>query len=50
MREDRILVTGGAGFIGSHNKSSGENGAEEVVVLDDLSGGFVENVPDGLTL
>lgn len=39
------LVTGGAGFIGSHvAKHLIENG-NKVVVLDDLSGGFKENIP-----
>jgi UDP-glucose 4-epimerase len=40
----RALVTGGAGFIGAHlARTLGEGGAD-VVVLDDLSGGFRENV------
>lgn len=40
----RILVTGGAGFIGSHiAKALGEQG-DEVVILDDLSTGFERNV------
>jgi UDP-glucose 4-epimerase len=38
------LVTGGAGFIGSHVADSLIERGHEVVVLDDLSGGFVENV------
>jgi UDP-glucose 4-epimerase len=41
-----ILVTGGAGFIGSHVTDALLIADYEVVVLDDLSGGFVENVPD----
>jgi UDP-glucose 4-epimerase len=43
------LVTGGAGFIGSHVAEELLRRGHEVVVLDDLSGGFVENVPDGVT-
>jgi UDP-glucose 4-epimerase len=39
------LVTGGAGFMGSHVAEHLLNTGHEVVVLDDLSGGFVENVP-----
>jgi len=39
------LVTGGAGFIGSHVADHLLRWGHEVVVLDDLSGGFVENVP-----
>jgi UDP-glucose 4-epimerase len=43
----RILVTGGAGFIGSHVTDALISRGHEVVVLDDLSGGFTGNVPDG---
>ena len=41
------LVTGGAGFIGSHVAHHCLNMGHDVVVLDDLSGGFQDNVPDG---
>jgi len=39
-----ILVTGGAGFIGSHVTDSLIENHHRVWVLDDLSGGFKENV------
>jgi len=42
-----ILVTGGAGFIGSHVADELVRRGHQVVVLDDLSGGFVDNVPTG---
>jgi UDP-glucose 4-epimerase len=42
-----ILVTGGAGFIGSHVAEQLVRNGHAVVVLDDLSGGFIENVPAG---
>jgi UDP-glucose 4-epimerase len=41
------LVTGGAGFMGSHVAERLLILGHEVVVLDDLSGGFIENVPKG---
>jgi UDP-glucose 4-epimerase len=43
------LVTGGAGFIGSHVADELLAMGHEVVVLDDLSGGFRDNVPSGAT-
>lgn len=39
-----VLVTGGAGFIGSHVVDDLLNLNQKVIVLDDLSGGFRENV------
>ena len=42
-----VLVTGGAGFIGSHVVDHLVNAGHDAVVLDDLSGGFVENVNPG---
>jgi len=45
---NRILVTGGAGFIGSHVAEELVNRGNKVTVLDDLSGGFRENIVDGI--
>ena len=42
----KILVTGGAGFIGSHVSDALINKGHDVHVLDDLSGGKTDNVPD----
>ena len=43
------LLTGGAGFIGAHVARDLLALGEEVIILDDLSGGFEENIPDGAT-
>lgn len=43
----KALVTGGAGFMGSHVAEELLRKKIDCVVLDDLSGGFVENVPKG---
>lgn len=45
---ENVLVTGGAGFIGSHVADEARKLGYHVVVLDDLSGGFVENIPEGV--
>lgn len=46
----KILVTGGAGFIGSHVADALVAEGHEVHVLDDLSSGRREQVPDAATL
>jgi UDP-glucose 4-epimerase len=45
----RILVTGGAGFIGSHVAEAYLSRGDEVWIVDDLSSGRKENVPSGAT-
>lgn len=42
----RILVTGGAGFIGSHVADGLIEASHELAVLDNLSTGFRRNVPE----
>lgn len=44
MKKNNILVTGGAGFIGSHVTEALIQRGHDVTVLDDLSGGFKDNV------
>lgn len=45
----KVLVTGAAGFIGAHVARHLLAAGHDVVALDDLSGGYEENVPDGTT-
>ncbi|HYE66296.1 MAG TPA: GDP-mannose 4,6-dehydratase [Pyrinomonadaceae bacterium] len=40
----RILITGGAGFIGSHLSDAYLQRGDEVYVIDDLSTGSIENI------
>jgi UDP-glucose 4-epimerase len=44
----KTLVTGGAGYIGSVVTKDLVEAGHEVVVLDDLSTGFADNIPAGL--
>jgi UDP-glucose 4-epimerase len=46
----RVLVTGGAGFIGSVTVAQLRDRGHDVVVVDDLRSGHRELVPDGVTL
>jgi UDP-glucose 4-epimerase len=46
----RVLVTGGAGFIGSHVADALLARGDEVAILDDLSSGSREKAPDAATL
>lgn len=43
----RVLVTGGAGFIGSHVADAAIEAGHEVLVVDNLSTGRTENLPPG---
>jgi UDP-glucose 4-epimerase len=46
----RSVVTGGAGFIGSHVTDALLERGDEVLVLDDLSTGARENIPAGAAI
>jgi len=47
--QPRVLVTGAAGFIGSHVADHCLALGMDVVATDDLSGGFIDNVPTKAT-
>ena len=40
----RVLITGGAGFVGSHLSEALLDRGDEVYVLDDLSTGSIDNI------
>ncbi len=46
----KIALTGGAGFIGAHVAKAYLQAGHEVVVVDDLSRGPAENLPEGVRL
>jgi UDP-glucose 4-epimerase len=50
MTARRVLVTGGAGFVGSHVVDALRARGDEVVVVDDLSTGDRGNVREGVPL
>ncbi len=45
----RSIVTGGAGFIGSHIAQALHDAGHEVFVIDDLSKGKSQNIPEDVT-
>ena len=45
-----VLVTGGAGYIGSHMVLALAEAGENVVVIDNLSTGFSSALPEGVPL
>lgn len=49
LRRMKVLVTGGAGFIGSHVADACLAGGHEVWIVDDLSSGRRQNLPAGAT-
>ncbi len=46
----RVVVTGGAGYIGSHAVRALSDAGHAVAVLDDLSAGHEQSLPAGVTL
>ena len=46
MKNKKVLLTGGAGFIGSHVLEAYKKSSYEVVVVDDLSTGSLDNISD----
>ncbi len=46
MKFSKVLITGGAGFVGSHLAEELVNKGFEIVILDDLSTGKMENLEE----
>ena len=46
MKDNKIVVTGGAGFIGSNLVERLVNNKNHVIVIDDLSTGYIENIQE----
>jgi UDP-glucose 4-epimerase len=46
LKKKKVIVTGGAGFIGSHMVEYWINNNAEVYVIDNLVSGFLKNIPD----
>lgn len=46
-KKETVLLTGGAGFMGSHIAQDLINLGYKVIVIDNLSGGFRDNIPEG---
>ena len=44
----RVIVTGCAGFIGSHLTERLLKAGQDVIGIDDLSAGYIENIPKGI--
>jgi len=48
MKKNKILVTGVAGFLGSHLAEKLENQGNEVLGVDNMQGGYLDNVPKNI--
>lgn len=50
MTKNKVLITGGAGFIGSHIVEKLLENSYNVIIIDNLSSGSIENIPNSDTL
>ena len=48
MSQKKILVTGVAGFLGSHLAENLANMGHEVIGIDNLIGGYEDNIPKNI--
>lgn len=50
MTKNKVLITGGAGFIGSHIVEKLLENNYNVIIIDNLSSGSIENIPNSDTI
>lgn len=50
MTKNKVLITGGAGFIGSHIVEKLLENNYDVIIIDNLSSGSIENIPNSAPL
>lgn len=50
MTKNKVLITGGAGFIGSHIVEKLLENNYDVIIIDNLSSGSIENIPNSDTI
>ena len=48
MKKNKVLVTGAAGFLGSHLAEKLANMGDSVVGVDNMQGGYTDNVPKNI--
>ena len=49
MKKNKILVTGAAGFLGSHLSERLANDGNLVIGIDNMKGGYKDNIPKNIT-
>ena len=48
MKKNKVLVTGAAGFLGSHLSERLGNKGDTVIGVDNMQGGYPDNVPKNI--
>ena len=48
MKKNKVLVTGAAGFLGSHLAEKLASNGDTVVGIDNMQGGYSDNVPKNI--
>ena len=48
MKKNKVFITGAAGFLGSHLAEKLSEMGDEVVGVDNMMGGYADNVPKNI--